>query len=81
MKQFGEVWKLTCLVRDSPEPPQFIFWKHNEKVGKIDKRMRNGKQKKLTSVPRQFLTTPPVVELVRSQRKERQPLHSCSSSR
>merc|ERR1719350_1089273 len=21
---------LTCLVRDSPEPPQYIFWYHNE---------------------------------------------------
>jgi len=21
---------LTCLVRDSPEPPQYIFWYHNQ---------------------------------------------------
>ena len=27
---------LTCLVRDSPEPPQYIFWYHNEQVTMIE---------------------------------------------
>merc|ERR1719225_26097 len=26
----GETMNLTCLVKDSPEPPQVIFWFHNE---------------------------------------------------
>lgn len=26
----GVTMNLTCMVRDSPEPPQFIFWKHND---------------------------------------------------
>ena len=30
----GVTMNLTCMVRDSPEPPQYIFWKHNDKVGK-----------------------------------------------
>merc|ERR1712228_584106 len=25
----GFTMNLTCLVRDSPEPPQYIFWYHN----------------------------------------------------
>merc|ERR1712013_321595 len=29
--QEGVTMNLTCLVRDSPEPPQFIFWYHNQK--------------------------------------------------
>jgi hypothetical protein len=24
---------ITCLVKDSPEPPQFIFWYHQDQVG------------------------------------------------
>ena len=23
------------MIRDSPEPPQFIFWRHNDKVTSI----------------------------------------------
>ena len=26
----GDTMNLTCLVKDSPEPPQFIFWFHNQ---------------------------------------------------
>ena len=26
----GDTMNLTCLVKDSPEPPQVIFWFHNE---------------------------------------------------
>ena len=26
----GFTMNLTCLVRDSPEPPQYIFWYHNQ---------------------------------------------------
>lgn len=26
----GDTMNLTCLVKDSPEPPQFIFWFHND---------------------------------------------------
>jgi len=32
----GATMNLTCMVRDSPEPPQFIFWKHNEKAISYD---------------------------------------------
>jgi len=32
----GVTMNLTCMVRDSPEPPQFIFWKHNEKAISYD---------------------------------------------
>ena len=28
----GFTMNLTCLVRDSPEPPQYIFWYRNEQV-------------------------------------------------
>ena len=28
----GFTMNLTCLVRDSPEPPQYIFWYHNKEV-------------------------------------------------
>jgi hypothetical protein len=34
---------LTCMVRDSPEPPQFIFWKHNDQVRR---RRRGGSDQK-----------------------------------
>jgi len=27
----GDTMNLTCLVKDSPEPPQVIFWFHNER--------------------------------------------------
>lgn len=27
----GATMNLSCVVRDSPEPPQFIFWSHNER--------------------------------------------------
>ena len=30
----GFTMNLTCLVRDSPEPPQYIFWYQNEQVNK-----------------------------------------------
>ena len=26
----GATMNLTCLVKDSPEPPQYIFWYHDE---------------------------------------------------
>ena len=26
----GATMNLTCLVKDSPEPPQYIFWYHNQ---------------------------------------------------
>ena len=26
----GSTMNLTCLVKESPEPPQFIFWYHNK---------------------------------------------------
>ena len=29
----GTTMNITCLVKDSPEPPQFIFWYHQEQVG------------------------------------------------
>jgi len=32
----GVTMNLTCMVRDSPEPPQFIFWKHNDKAISYD---------------------------------------------
>ena len=28
----GVTMNLTCIVKDSPEPPQFIFWYHNHQV-------------------------------------------------
>ena len=28
----GATMNLTCVVRDSPEPPQFIFWYRDEQV-------------------------------------------------
>ena len=28
----GDTMNITCLVKDSPEPPQFIFWYHEEQV-------------------------------------------------
>ena len=31
----GFTMNLTCLVRDSPEPPQYIFWYQNEQVNKF----------------------------------------------
>ena len=32
----GSMMNITCLVKDSPEPPNYIFWYHNDKV-KIQK--------------------------------------------
>ena len=29
----GNNLNLTCVVRDSPEPPQYIFWYRNSQVG------------------------------------------------
>ena len=29
----GDTINITCLVKDSPQPPQFIFWYHNKEVG------------------------------------------------
>ena len=29
---------LTCLVLDSPQPPQFIFWYHNQQVNTLNSR-------------------------------------------
>jgi len=28
----GSMMNITCLVKDSPEPPNYIFWYHNKKV-------------------------------------------------
>ena len=28
----GSMMNITCLVKDSPEPPNYIFWYHNDKV-------------------------------------------------
>lgn len=28
----GSTINLTCIVNDSPEPPAYIFWNHNEAV-------------------------------------------------
>ena len=28
----GDTINITCLVKDSPEPPQFISWHHGEQV-------------------------------------------------
>ncbi|CAH1992754.1 unnamed protein product [Acanthoscelides obtectus] len=28
----GSTINLTCVVRNSPEPPAFIFWNHNDEV-------------------------------------------------
>ena len=33
--QEGVTMNLTCIVKDSPEPPQFIFWYHNQQVQTI----------------------------------------------
>ena len=30
----GFTMNLTCVVKDSPEPPQYIFWYRNNQVGK-----------------------------------------------
>ena len=31
----GVTMNLTCMVKDSPEPPQFIFWNHNHQVNEM----------------------------------------------
>ena len=31
----GVTMNLTCIVKDSPEPPQFLFWYHNQKVWSV----------------------------------------------
>ena len=28
----GSTMNLTCVISDSPEPPTFIFWRHNDAV-------------------------------------------------
>ena len=44
----GNNLNLTCVVRDSPEPPQYIFWYRNSQVKWISyilyKTSRNSKQ-------------------------------------
>ena len=29
--QEGATMNLTCIVKDCPEPPQYIFWYHNQR--------------------------------------------------
>ena len=33
----GSMMNITCLVKDSPEPPNYIFWYHNDKVTSREK--------------------------------------------
>ena len=33
----GSMMNITCLVKDSPEPPNYIFWYHNDKVISTEK--------------------------------------------
>ena len=54
--QEGVTMNLTCLVRDSPEPPQFIFWYHNQKVLPVKD------SQPLFIYSRKYLTTRPGVE-------------------
>ena len=28
----GSTMNLTCVITDSPEPPTYIFWRHNDAV-------------------------------------------------
>ena len=28
----GSTMNLTCVISDSPEPPSYIFWRHNDAV-------------------------------------------------
>ena len=28
----GSTMNLTCIITDSPEPPSYIFWRHNDGV-------------------------------------------------
>ena len=28
----GSTMNLTCVITDSPEPPSYIFWRHDDKV-------------------------------------------------
>jgi hypothetical protein len=48
----GSTINLTCIVYNSPEPPAFIFWYHNNGVSrifnfqfKISKKMQKNKKK------------------------------------
>ncbi|OTF83678.1 Ig domain containing protein, partial [Euroglyphus maynei] len=34
--RLGETINLTCLIQQSPEPPAFIFWYHNERMINYD---------------------------------------------
>ena len=34
----GSTMNLTCVITDSPEPPTYIFWRHNDAV----RRARSG---------------------------------------
>ena len=31
----GSTMNLTCVITDSPEPPSYIFWRHDDKVNKL----------------------------------------------
>ena len=31
----GSTMNLTCVITDSPEPPSYIFWRHDDKVCKL----------------------------------------------
>ena len=28
----GSTMNLTCIITDSPEPPSYIFWRHDDRV-------------------------------------------------
>ena len=30
----GSTMNLTCVITDSPEPPSYIFWRHDDTVSK-----------------------------------------------
>ena len=32
----GSTMNLTCVITDSPEPPSYIFWRHDDKVNLVE---------------------------------------------
>ena len=32
----GSTMNLTCVITDSPEPPSYIFWRHDDTVSKCE---------------------------------------------
>ena len=37
----GSTMNLTCVITDSPEPPSYIFWRHDDTVRKYKLFYRN----------------------------------------